>query len=343
MVRETLGEDAVIVATREERGGRGVNVTAAIDPDSYSAAPSDARFDPAFEVSRSGRAASEDNWLQYDDEQDEFAAAEELTDVMLRHGVPEDVMDNIISCATVVGLDSAHISLVAALEHLFHFRPLPQKPHKKAIMMVGAPGSGKTLAVAKMAARSVMNDLSVGVITCDTVRAGGVEQLGAFTNLLKTDLRQANSPQNLAYIIDELSDRDQIIIDTAGANPFNTEDIKTLAKLINAADVEPYLTVQAGIDSEESGEMARCFAALGVHTIIPTRIDLTRRLGGLLAAAHHGSMSFADASNTPKVANGLFSLNPQNLARLLMPSVQNTRTSAVDSAHNTPLRKTGSH
>ena len=31
MVRKSLGDDAVIVATREEAGGKGVRVTAAID------------------------------------------------------------------------------------------------------------------------------------------------------------------------------------------------------------------------------------------------------------------------------------------------------------------------
>ena len=31
MVRETLGEDAIIVATREEKGGKTVCITAAID------------------------------------------------------------------------------------------------------------------------------------------------------------------------------------------------------------------------------------------------------------------------------------------------------------------------
>ena len=31
MVRENLGEDAIIVATREENGGKAVRVTAAVD------------------------------------------------------------------------------------------------------------------------------------------------------------------------------------------------------------------------------------------------------------------------------------------------------------------------
>lgn len=319
MVRDTLGEDAVIVATREERGGASVRVTAAVEP--------------AFELGRQGtQAAESDDWLQYDNEQDEFAVAEELTDAMLRHSAPEDVMDNVLSCATVVGMENPGIALIAALEHLFHFRPLPNTPYKKAMMMVGPPGSGKTLAVAKMAARGAMNGLKIGVISCDTVRAGGVEQLQSFTNLLNIDLMKATSPHDLSHMVSDLAGCDQILIDTSGVNPFNMNDIKTTAKLIGAGDIEPSLVMPAGIDAEEAGEMARAFAALGVHTLIPTRIDIARRMGSLLAAAHSGSLAFADASNTPKVADGLFSLTPKSLAKLLMPEAyrenKNLRTSS---------------
>jgi flagellar biosynthesis protein FlhF len=193
MIRDTLGEDAIIVATREEKGGKAVHVTAAIDPPSYSA--------PAFEIGKSSAPAEGDDWLQYDEEEEQSLIAEELTEVLLRHSVPEDVMDQILSCATVVGLEQPSIALIAAIEHLYNFQPLPQKAHKKPIMMVGPPGSGKTLAVAKAAARGVMNGLRVGVISADTVRAGGVEQLAAFTKLLRIDLKKAAGPQELAEML----------------------------------------------------------------------------------------------------------------------------------------------
>ena len=305
MVREALGEDAIIVATREERGGHAVRVTAAVEP--------------AFEVGRPGSGGA-DEWLQYDGEEDEFAVAEEITEVMLRHAVPENVMDHILSCATVIGGENAGSALVASLEHLFHFRPLPVRPHKKAIMMIGAPGAGKTLAIAKLAARGAMKGLNIGVITTDVVRAGGVEQLAAFTKLLQIDLRKAKTAQDLPHVMDELRACDQILIDSPGTNPFNAEDVRALARLIGSADIEPHLVMAAGVDAEESGEMARSFASVGAHTLVPTRIDLARRLGGLLSASHHGSLAFADASATPKVADGLISLTPATLARLLMPS-----------------------
>ena len=349
MVRETLGEDAIIVATREEQGGKAVRVTAAIDPADYD----DSRYgeqsftDPAFETHGRNAPSTSETWLQYDDEQEESAVAEEITDAMLRHAVPEDVMDQILSCAMVVGFEQPSVAMVAAMEHLFHFKPLPRKASKKALMFVGPPGSGKTLAAAKTAARGAMNGLRVGVISTDTVRAGGYEQLAAFTKLLRVDLKKADSPEMLAKQIAALSDCDQVIIDTAGMNPFNTEDVKKLARLIGAAPIEPYLVLPGGMDADESGEMGRVFSTIGAHTLVPSRIDMARRLGGLLSAAHHGGMAFADASNTPKVADGLFALDPKALSKLLMPAAYRDEGFAAresdDNIRNEPVRKSGTH
>ncbi len=322
MIRDTLGEDAIIVATREEQGGKAVRVTAAIDPSDYddNAYGTQAFKDPAFETHGRDAPSSSDTWLQYDDEQDESAVEEEITDAMLRHAVPEDVMDQVLSCATVVGFEQPGVAMIAAIEHLFQFKPLPQKPAQKALMYVGPPGSGKTLAVAKTAARGAMSGMKIGVISTDTVRAGGFEQLAAFTKLLRIDLQKAESPAQLKEQLQRLKSCDQIIVDTAGMNPFNTEDVKRLAKFIGSADLDPYLVLPGGMDAEESGEMGRVFSTIGVHMLVPSRIDMARRLGGLLSAAHHGCMHFADASNTPKVADGLISLNPKTLSRMLMPS-----------------------
>lgn len=336
MVREALGEDAVIVATREEQGGKAVRVTAAIDPADYD--ERGRRGDPAFETHGNRQAASAETWLQYDDEQDESAVAEEITDAMLRHAVPEDVMDSIISCATVVGFEQPSVALIASVEHLFNFTPLPARPQSKAMIFVGPPGSGKTLAVAKAATRAAMSGMNVGVISTDTVRAGGVEQLQAFTKLLRIDLNKADNPAALRDSLSALAGCDQILIDTPGINPFSAEDVKILARLMGAGNMTPSLVLPAGIDAEESGEIARVFATIGVGQLLASRIDVARRLGGLLGAAHRGGMSFTDASNTPRVADGFISLNPKILSKLLMPSAFREEPSSRAASQN---RKTG--
>ena len=306
MVRETLGEDAVIVATREEKGGKGVRLTAAIEQNE--------NYQDSFVEQQ-----PDNDWLYGEDDEDENTVLEKLTDVMLRHSVPEEITDQVISCATVIGLEQPDVALIAAIEHLFSFRSLPQKHSSTAYMLVGPPGSGKTLVTAKLAARGVMNDLKVAVISMDTVRAGGIEQLSAFTNLMDIKLRKAANPKQLKAVLEQCRGADQIYIDTAGFNPFDPEEMRTLARLIAVADIEPILTLPAGTDADECGEMARVYGTLGVRSMIPTRIDIARRLGGLLSAAHSGGLIFADASETPKVANGLIALTPTKLTRLLMP------------------------
>ncbi len=347
MVRDALGEEAIIIATREEDGGKSVRVTAAIEPErmhamadandepeyvgygesDYGTRKEDNMLDeldidrksPAFEIGNDG-VASADDWLQHDDEDDEAAIVEELTEVMLRHSVPDEVTDQIISCATVLGLNDAYLALSTALEHLFTFKPIQARPLKKPIMLVGAPGVGKTLTSAKLAARAVMNNMTTAVITTDTIRAGGIEQLQAFTRILKIPLVKATSPAALAKAVDQAKGCDQIIIDTGGANPFSREDMKALAMLAAAADIEPILVMGAGADAEESGEIARIFSTMGVRRMLTTRLDVARRLGGLLNAAHEGGLSFAEMSDTPQVAEGLQGMNPKKLSKILMPS-----------------------
>jgi flagellar biosynthesis protein FlhF len=346
IVRDTLGEDAIIVATREENGGKSVRVTAAVEyaDDRRDREEDDSRRSPEFELNDSKIKKNRDrlseeiderdlsriqemaqDWLQYDDEEDEEGLViEYLTDTLLQHSVPGDVLDNIISTATMVGFDTPAETLAEAFEHVYNFIPLPKKPSRKAFMLIGAPGAGKTLASAKLAARYVMDGYKVGVITTDIVRAGGVEQLEAFTKLLKADLRRARDDKELASHIKDLHDKvDQIIIDTGGSNPYDVDDMRGLAKMINCANIEPILVLQSGLDADESAELARSYALLGVQRIMPTRLDLARRFGGLLAAAQKGGLAFTDASNTYKVANGLIDMKPEILMELFIPNKNN--------------------
>jgi flagellar biosynthesis protein FlhF len=323
MIRDTLGEDAIIVATREESGGKAVRVTAAIDRDGPS--PGFGPGTPAFEIGRTNMGvspAAADDWLQYDQELDteENSVSEDLTDIMLAHSAPEDVTEQVLSCAMVIGYRDAAAALEDSFDHMFQYRPvLTGRPSAKPFILVGPPGVGKTLLTAKLAARSVMNGQTVGVITADTARAGGVEQLAAFTKILNLDLKRVKTPAELQRAVGALKGLDQVFIDTAGTLPYDTSDIKELAQMLTAVDAEPILALPAGMDAAESGEIGRIFESLGVRRLMPTRLDVGRRLGGILAAAHNGHMALAEASFSPQVAEGLMALSPKRLTEFLLP------------------------
>jgi len=319
LVRDTLGEDAIIIATRDENGGKSVRVTAAVEPmDNLPDPYADDHRDYAPKKPRAKFSNDTADYLQYDDENEfEGQLTEELTDVMLRHVVPNDVMDNILATAAMTGLGNAESALAASLDHLYDFVPLPPKT-RKALMLVGAPGTGKTLMIAKMATRAVMDGLNVAVITTDTVRAGGVEQLQAFTKILKIPLQKAKTRDELNTILNQCTGHDLILIDTAGTNPHDPDDMARIARLADAGSIEPILAMTAGMDAEESSEIARSFALLGVRRMLATRLDIARRLGGLLAGAQKGGLSFCDISFSPKVTDGVSSVDASTLARFLI-------------------------
>lgn len=312
MVREALGEDAIIVATREENGGSSVRVTAAVekDMDEQEAAEE-----------RAAALNHNDEWL-YADDDNEAAVLEEITETMLRHAVSEDVLDQVVSCASIIGISEPRLTLISALDELYNFAPLPMKRAKKPFMMVGPPGAGKTLITAKIAARATMAGLKVAVITTDTVRAGGRGQLEAFTKLMNIDLLTADTPKALKEALIKSKNADQIIIDTAATNPFDSQHLKDLSQMVKAADMYSLLVLPAGIQSDEAGEMARIFSSVGARYLIPTRVDVARRLGALLSAAHQGGLTFAEVSSTAKVADGLSPLTPTKLTQLLMPKAE---------------------
>jgi flagellar biosynthesis protein FlhF len=151
-----------------------------------------------------------------------------------------------------------------------------------------------------------------------------VEQLAAFTKILKTPLARADDVGSLKQTLQKAEGFDQIIIDTAGMSPFDPSEMRQLAKLMSAHKLDPLLVMPAGGDATESGEIARVFATLGVRWILPTRLDIARRMGCLLEAAHQGGMSFADASSTAKVADGLMGISPERIADLMISRRKNS-------------------
>lgn len=314
-IKDTLGEDAVIVSSRDDPRGGGVHVTAAMD-DSPLGAPIGERQD----------------WLQYDDERDTQSIAEEITDLMLFHNVPEAVIDEVISFVTVSGYDSAIETLTEAFTHLFFFDRLSAVSHKRPLVLVGPCGCGKTSVVARLAARASMAGEHVSVITADSNRAGASSQLKAFTDLLDVKLQQADGPKKLSALITKAraGGAQQIIIDTAGANPFDTNDMRELAAIIKAAQGDTVLALPAGMDTDEAGEAARIFAAAGARRFLPTRLDCARRLGSLLAAAHKGGITFVGASASSSVASGITELTPHSLADILLNGVSTHLNAGVE-------------
>lgn len=295
-IRDELGDEAVIVSTQTGDSGQGVTVTAALESgdteNELAALLDNSRADGGFDDTV-GRA-------------------------LAFHGTPAEMSDRLLTRANQSEADDPTGALAAALKASCRFEGLDSTTARRPVMLIGPPGAGKTLTVAKLATRATIAKRPLTLVTTDTFRAGAVGELKAFAKILETPLVTAEDPGQLKQRLAEADGDAFTIIDSTGANPFATGDMAALARLIDCGDIEPVLVMPAGADSFESADIATAFHALGARRFIVTRLDITRRLGSMLAAAFSGPLTFSEVSISPHVARGLNTLSPLSLARLLM-------------------------
>jgi flagellar biosynthesis protein FlhF len=221
------------------------------------------------------------------------------------HGVPGELVDALASP-----------DLVASLEGHFAFGQLALHSGAPPLLLFGPPGAGKTLTVARLATRLVLAGQAPLVVSADGQRAGAADQLAAFTRLLGLTLIVADEPLTLARALTRRQDGCPVLIDMPGLDHNAPADRGVARELMAASAGQSALVLPAGLDPAEAGEIGDGFKQLGARTLIATRLDQSRRLGGILAAAKCG-LAFAEAGVGPSAADGLCSLTPTFLAERL--------------------------
>ena len=292
LARQELGDDAVVIATTEDTAAGTFRVSAAIE----TASP------PAHSLHNN-----------------ENAPLQPIAQALAYHGIPESLADELMTVAGTIEKEDPILRLAAGLDHMFNFLPLPDRAPSQPIMLIGPPGAGKTIGTAKLATRAIMKKQPVNVITTDIKRAGGVEQIEAFTQILSTPLHIAQDPGALRDLIKIQDSNSLTYIDSAGTNPYDAQELANLRAFIEASGAEPVLVLSAGGDPREMEEVGDAFGSIGASRLILTRLDMTRRFGGALSAAQRANLKLANVSVAPKVAEGFHPINPVSLARFMMP------------------------
>lgn len=287
LVRARLGPDAVIVSTEEGDDGA-TRVTAAVERPE----PLAAGIEPDV--------------------------IDTLNEALSAHGLSPLVIEKILCAALPFETDDPLLALASAFATFFSFSPLDGEV-RRPLLLVGPPGAGKTVSVAKLATRAAMAGKPVRLVTADTVRAGGIEQLEAFARVLRLPLHRAESAQRLAPLCADLAPGELLLVDSPGINPYSIGDRRELSQLIAASGAEPVLVLPAGGDAVDTVEMARIFRDLGVGRMVVTRLDMVQRLGSIVACSETLRLAFAEAGTSPDIAKGLAAFNPVVLARLILP------------------------
>lgn len=282
-VRAELGDEAVILGSRRVAGE--MEVTAALEPADPILIPPvpNAAYRPAAQLAaeRAARLA-----------------------VLARHNLPVALAEEL-----------ADGPLAEQLARLLRYAEMPLTP-QRPLLLCGPHGAGKTVSCAKLATLAVMAGQAPLVVTTDGNRAGAVEQLAAYTRLLGLTLAVAPGPGTLGKAMQHNQPGQPVLIDTAGCDPFDSAQATELLALARQVEAEMVMVLPAGLDAAESAELGQAFGALGARHLLPTRLDVARRLGGVLAAAS-GGLALTQAGVGPGAADGLAPITPEWLAACL--------------------------
>ncbi|HEY7599448.1 MAG TPA: hypothetical protein VH741_05940 [Candidatus Limnocylindrales bacterium] len=307
-LRALLGADAIIVATQQVDGG--VRITGAVESD---------------EVDLGALLATPQT----------SPCVDRLARVAAHHELPPGVRDRLLAALREPGSTDPVAALGHALHQLYRFAPLPQPAR---LLLSGPPGAGKTASVAKLAARAVLGGRTVAVLSTDVARAGGIEQLRALLAPLQLEPQAAPEPRRLERLIADAG-AELVLIDSPGINPFRPADLGRLSQELEVSGALPVLVLDAGTGGADSADMAQTFAALGSRWLFATKLDVARRLGGVLAAADAG-LALAEAGIGPTIGCGLGALSPAGLARLLVRGAPGLDLSATGGEASGPGERT---
>lgn len=328
LITAELGDDAVILSTKETTTG--VTVTAAMEPDRLERAPISKPQPHPVLGKRTQTSATTNSKATHDGLVDRLRYDVQAT--LRFHNIPEHFIAkmlahltdsttaNIFARRRMNIADESKFFLELALEHIcaqsFQFQKPVSFPER--IMLVGTPGIGKTLTIAKLATEYTLARTSPIVITTDVSRAGGVEQLRAFTDILGIELMICSNAKELAREIKNANKATPLLIDTAGCNPYDDNALATLATLATLPGIEPVLVMPAGTDAQEAMDSAELFLQLPIHRMMITRSDSTRRFGGMVAVANAHKLALTLIGNSASVTDPLKQADAKYLASLLL-------------------------
>jgi flagellar biosynthesis protein FlhF len=191
---------------------------------------------------------------------------------------------------------------------------------RKAVMLVGPTGVGKTTTIAKLAAHYALElKRKVALITLDTYRVAAVEQLRVYANILGLSVDVALTSKDLSEFLDKRKDADLILIDTAGRSPRDEMGLAELPHL-NPRDraIEAHLVLAAVTGESDMQDIIARYAVLPVHRLIFTKVDETTQIGPIFNLVRRSGIPVSYISTGQCVPDDLELATPSLLADLLL-------------------------
>jgi flagellar biosynthesis protein FlhF len=206
--------------------------------------------------------------------------------------------------------------------------------------LLGPTGVGKTTTIAKIAARYALKNgnASVGLISTDTYRIGGNEQLRIYAKIIGVEMLVAKNIEELDAATKKLSDKKLILIDMAGLS-HKDPMVETQLQLLSdaKASIKKVLCLNANNTTDGLNAVAMAYAKKGLEACIITKSDEAMTLGSALNVVMKNKLKVLYLTNGQRVPEDICLLNKNYELEMMLLNQTSNEVLEADSSDESTL------
>lgn len=251
---------------------------------------------------------------------------------MVKNGVDPEISTSILKKVgnqiNLEGKDPDTIDKIVRFtltEYLGDSEPITFNGYQKIIFFIGPTGVGKTTTLAKIAASFVLeNKYDVGLITSDTYRIAAVEQLKIYSDILQLPLEIVYNKDDMANAINHFNNKDIILVDTAGRNHNDLEQVKEIKEILNITKTKDvFLLINATTDYKVLKSIIGKYKFLDDYRLIITKIDEAENYGNILNVRYLTNKKLSYFTTGQNVPDDIQIIDVQNIVNKLIEENNN--------------------
>jgi flagellar biosynthesis protein FlhF len=168
--------------------------------------------------------------------------------------------------------------------------------------LIGATGVGKTTSTAKLAAAFAARHgaAELGLITLDAYRVGAQEQLRTYGRILGVPVHTAHDRASLDDLLELLSGKRMVLIDTAG---MAQRDARTreLLEMLQHRSINKLLVLNASAQGETIDDQIAAYAGTSCRGIVLSKLDEAVKLAPALDSCIRHKLKVLAVANGQRV------------------------------------------
>lgn len=198
---------------------------------------------------------------------------------------------------------------------------LEELPPPVIVPVIGPTGSGKTVTTAKLAAELKFNHNKNGILlSIDNYRLGAIEHLKRYAELMEVPFLFAKNPKHLGELIQEILDRDFILIDTFGKSIFDRGYEQDLFEIMEVLPKRKYpiCIIPTNLSVSTLRKIVEFYMRFPIHSWVLTKTDEVESLIPVFMLCAQKNLPISYLCDGQKIPDNLLKANLMNINRITL-------------------------